>query len=164
MRASLGQFGLARRAAASGARLYIEFNLVAIANEGERSADGRFRRDVQDDRAIRRAAHAGVGDADHIADALFQQLLRDGQVADLGHARSANGAGVLQHEHVVGRDVERGVVDARFDIGRVFEDERGTAMLAERGRGGGVFDDRAIGGEVAAQDAQAAFGRQRVVD
>ena len=64
---------------------------------------------------------------------------------------------------MIGRYIKRGVVEAGSDIGGVFEDEGWAAMLAERGRGGGVFDDRAIGRQVAAQDAQAAFGLQRLV-
>ena len=65
---------------------------------------------------------------------------------------------------MIGRDFERGVVDARFEIGDVFEDEGGSEMIAEGGRGGGVFDDGAIGGEVSTQNAQAAFGLQRIVE
>ena len=43
--------------------------------------------------------------------------------------RSADGTAVLQHEHVIGRDVERGIVDARFEVSHIFEDEGGTAVV-----------------------------------
>jgi hypothetical protein len=36
-------------------------------------------------------------------------------------------------------------------------------MAQQVGRGGGVLDDGAVGAEVAAQDGDAAFGRQRLV-
>ena len=95
---------------------------------------------------------------DHIAHTLFEQLLRDGQIADFGHARSADGTGVLQYQHMIFRHIKRGIVNTGFEIGHVFEDDGGSAMRREFGRGGGVFDDRAIGRQIASQDAQSAFG------
>ena len=82
----------------------------APAPSGPPTAD--FGRDVQHDGAEGGAAHARVGDAHHVLHALLRQLLRDRQVAGLGHAGRAARAGVAQHEHVVGGDVESRVVDA----------------------------------------------------
>ena len=45
-----------------------EGDAVAVAHEGERATDGGFRRDMENDRAVGGAAHAGVGDADHVLD------------------------------------------------------------------------------------------------
>src|SRR5439155_14839564 len=47
----------------------VQLDLVAIPHEGERSADGGFGGDVQDDSAVGRAAHPSVRDADHVAHA-----------------------------------------------------------------------------------------------
>ena len=62
---------------------------VAGADQAERPAGRGLGRDVQDDRAVRGAAHPAVADAHHVADALLEQLLRQRQVRHLGHARVA---------------------------------------------------------------------------
>ena len=144
------------------ARLDIQLDFIAIAHKRKRSAERGFRRHMQHDGAVGRAAHARIRNTHHIAHTLFEQLLRDGQVADLGHARSADGSGILQHEHVRGRYFERVIVYARFEVVHIFEYERRSAMIQQRRGGGSVLDDRAIGREVAAQDAQATFGLQRI--
>ena len=94
---------------------HIDRDGVAGAHRGERAADLRFRRDMQDAGAIAGAAHARIGDAQHVAHALLQQLLRDRQHAPFRHARPALRAGIAQHHDVVGRDIEIGIVHA-FDI------------------------------------------------
>ena len=98
-----------RRAAARG---HVELDHVAVADERERAADVRLRRHVQHAGAVAGAAHARVGDAHHVAHALLEQLLRDRQLAPLGHARRALRARALQHQHRVLVDHEIGVVDA----------------------------------------------------
>ena len=85
------------------ARRHVELDQVAVAHERQRAADERLRRDVQHARAVARAAHARVGDAHHVAHALREQLLRDRQLAPLGHAGRAERARVLQHEHRIRR-------------------------------------------------------------
>ena len=57
-----------------------------------------------------------------------------------------------------GRHIKRGIVNARLDVIGVFENERRSAMLAKCRTGGGVLDDRTVRRQVAAQNAQAAFG------
>lgn len=141
----------------------IQLDLIAIADESEWSAEGGFRRDMQHNCAVRGAAHARVGDAQHIANALLEQLPRDRQVADFGHARTADGTAVLQDQDMGWRRIKRWIMDARLEVGDIFEDQRGTAVITEGGTGGGMLDDRAIGSEVAAEDAQAAFRLQRVI-
>ena len=73
-------------------------------------------RDVQHDRAERGAAHARIRDPDHVLDAGARELAGDRQVARLRHAGAARRAGVLQHQHVVRRDVEVRIVDPRREI------------------------------------------------
>src|SRR3954462_13970420 len=51
----------------------VDLDLVAGLHEIERTADEALRRDVQDAGAVAGAAHASVGDADHVADTLPQQ-------------------------------------------------------------------------------------------
>ena len=67
---------------------------------------------VQHHGAVGGAAHAGVGDADHVGHAGGQQFRRQAHIADLGHAGVALGAAVLHHEDGAGVHVERRVVDA----------------------------------------------------
>ena len=93
-------------------RFDVEQDAVAGSDDGERAADGGLRRDVQHDGAEGSAAHARVGDAHHVFDALARELHGDGQIAGFGHAGRAFGAGVAQDEDVVGGDVEVGRVDA----------------------------------------------------
>src|SRR5205807_2135852 len=64
--ATAGQlaFGHVQGEAATGD---VQLDLVAVADEGERAADGGFGGDVQDDGAVGCAAHARVRDADHVA-------------------------------------------------------------------------------------------------
>ena len=85
----------------------------------------RLGRDVQHDRAEGGARHARVRDADHVLDAGLRQLLRDRQIAGFRHARRVR-SGVLQHEHIARRDVERRIVDAGGEILEAREDDRPT--------------------------------------
>ena len=94
----------------------IEPDHVAVAQEGERTADRRLGGDMDDDGAEGGAAHAGVGDPHHVLDAGRGELARDRQEARLGHAGRPFRAGVAEDEDVVGRDVEVGAVDARGEI------------------------------------------------
>ena len=69
---------------------------------------------MQNAGAVARAAHTRIGNAQHVANALLHQLLRDRQHAPFGHAGAAFRATILEHEDVVWRDVE--VV--AFDLAR----------------------------------------------
>ena len=87
------------------ARLDVDLDHVAGPDQGQRAADRGLGRDVQDAGAVGGAAHPRVGDPHHLAHALLEQLHRQRQHAPFGHA-GAHRAGVLEHQDVVGRDVE----------------------------------------------------------
>src|SRR6266850_6032838 len=67
----------------------VELDQVTGFHQRERTADERFRRNVQNAGAVARAAHASVRYPHHVAHALLQQLLRHGQHAPFGHPRAA---------------------------------------------------------------------------
>ena len=123
----------------------------------QRPAQRGFGRDVQHHGAVGRAAHAAVGDAQHVLDAGARELHRDGQGAGLGHARGAQWADVLQHQHVVGVHVEIVAVDACGEVGGVLEDDCAAAVFHQPRVGRGGLDERATRREVAVQHGDAAL-------
>ena len=110
--------------------LRIQTHAVAAARQTQGPAKRRLRRHVQHDGAEGRAAHARVGDAQHVA--LAGQLARDRQVTGLGHARPAQGTGVLQQQAVVRAHVQRRVIDARGQVGQRGEDDGARLRLQQR--------------------------------
>ena len=130
----------------------------------QRAARRRLRRGVQDHRAVGGAAHARVADADHVGDALPQHLRRQRHVADLGHARVALRAAVLQHQDAGLVDVEALVVDARVEVLDVLEDDGAAAVRHQRRRRRARLDDRAARREVAAQHGDAGLVLERRVE
>ncbi len=91
-----------------------------------------------------------------------RELLRDRQVARLGHPRRADRAGVAQDEDVVGRHVEVGCVDPRREVVERVEDDRAAGVLEQARRRRRLLDDRAARREVAAQHGHAAAGADRI--
>src|SRR5436309_1660016 len=81
-------------------------DLVSVLHQRERAAGGGLGTDVQDHGAVRSAAHARIGDAHHVGDALLQELGRQRHVADFGHAGIALRPAVLQHHDALLGDVE----------------------------------------------------------
>jgi hypothetical protein len=140
----------------------VEFDEVAFAHRGQRPAGCGFGCHVQHHRAIGRAAHAGVRDAHHVLHALAQQLGRQAHVADLGHAGVALGAAVLHHHDAAGVDVQVLVDDALLVVFQVLEHHGPAAVLEQGGRGRRRLEHRAARRQVAAQDADAAIGHQRI--
>ena len=88
-------------------------------------------------------------------------FVRNRHRAPLGHAGAALRARVAQHEHRVGGDVERGIVDPRRDVVDVLEHERGAAMAVQGGRRSRSFDHRAVRGEAPAQHGESRLLRER---
>ena len=70
--------------------------------------------------------------------------LRDRQHAPFRHAGAALGAGVLQHQDVVGRDVEIVALDLAHHVVVVLERDRLAAVLEEALVGGRRLDDAAV--------------------
>jgi hypothetical protein len=90
-------------------------------------------RDVQGTGSVAGAGHAAVAEAHHVAHALQDELLRDRQLAPLGHAGSADGAGVAQDEHGVRGDIEIHVLDREPSSRVAVEDEGGAGVLQRAG-------------------------------
>src|SRR5207248_3880929 len=98
---------------------------------------------VEDDGAEGGAAHASIGDAHHVFDALARELHRNWKITSFGHAGCALGTGVAQDKDVVGSDVEVGIVNA---IGEVFDAvkvNRTAGVTQKMRRGGGVLHNGA---------------------
>ena len=133
------------------ARRTVEQNLVPIAHHGQRSAGLRFRSDVQHHGAESGAAHAGIGDAQHVAYALLEQLARQRHVAHFRHAGVTLGSATLEHQHRAGVDFELRIVDACPQILDGFEHHGTASMLEQRRTGGARLHDGAIGTKVAVQ-------------
>ena len=86
---------------------------------------------MEHDRAVGRAAHARIGDAHHVGDALAQNLRRQGHVPDFRHPGISARAAVLKHHDAVFVDVERFVVDAGVEIFDRLENNGTSAMLQQ---------------------------------
>jgi len=106
---------------------YVEPDEVAVTDESERPAAGRFPGHVEHDSAVRGTAHPPVRDPDHVADALLGEVLRDGDGVGFGHAGGGR-ADVAQHEDVLGRELERGVVQSGGEVVEGVEDRGRQAV------------------------------------
>ncbi len=141
----------------------VELDEVACLDEGERATRCGFRGHVQDAGAVAGAAHAGVRDADHVADAGFEEFLRDGEHAPFWHAGAAERTGVAENENGFRGDVEVVRVDDLLEFRVGIEDEGGAGMGEQVRVGGGGFDDGSVWAEVAAEDEGTAFWGERVL-
>ena len=92
-----------------------------------------------------------------------RELLRDRQIAGLRHRRRRMRAGVLQHQNVLGRDVERGIVDARGEVVERGEHHRPALVLEQLGVGGRALEDGALRRQIAEQRDQPALRLERLV-
>ena len=93
----------------------------------------------------------------------FTSLLRDRQHAPLRHAGAALRAGVLQHQDVVGRDVEIVALDLARHVVVVLERERRAAVLEQALLGRRRLDDAAARREVAVEHGGRALRVDRIV-
>src|SRR5579885_1012280 len=154
---ALGEF-LGRQLDVERALLGVDLDDVAVADEADRPADRRFRADMADAEAARRAGEAPVGDQRHLlALALAVERRRGRQ--HLAHTGAAFGALVADHQNLaflVGALLHR--LEAGF-----------LAVEAARRPGefqrlhAGHFDDRAFGGEIALEADDAAGLEQRLI-
>ncbi len=92
----------------------------------------------------------------------FHQLLRDRQHAPFRHAGSALGTGILEHDDVVGRDVEVVALDLARHVIVVLEGERRPAVLEKALVGRGRLHDAAARRQVAGKHRGRAFGIDRI--
>src|SRR5215475_4909559 len=111
---------------------------------------------VQDYGAIGGAAHARIGDANHIGNTLLQDLRRQRHVSYFGHSWISAGSAVFEDHHARLVDVELRIIDASAEILNVFENDGAAAMLHQVGRCCRGFEDCAIGAEISFQDCDAA--------
>ena len=140
----------------------IQLDAVAIAHQTERPADGGFRHDMQHDGAEGGAGHAGIRNPHHVLDALLGQFARDRQIARFGHAGGADRSGIAQHQHIVGRNIEIGIVHPQGHVFHRLKHHGAAFMLHQGRRGGRLLDQRALRGEIAAQYRHRARGLQRI--
>src|SRR4051794_1757288 len=76
LRAAGGEFLVGdQQLQAAGGRVQVD--RITVPDQRQWAADGALRRDVEDHGPEGGAAHPAVRDADHVADALGQQFLRD---------------------------------------------------------------------------------------
>jgi hypothetical protein len=136
---------------------------LAVPHQRQRTADRGFRRDVQHDGAERRAAHPRIGNPHHVLDAGARELSRDRQIAGLRHARRALRAGIAQHQHVVGGDVEIGIVDPQRHVLDGFEHHGAAGVLQQFRARRRMLDHGAARREIAVQHRHRAFRLDRIV-
>ena len=138
----------------------VQNDLVAALDQRQRPADERLRRDVQHARAVGGAAHAGVGDPDHVADALLAAASWGSGACPTPACPGAPNGPAL-------RSTSTESARRRPAPGRRFARScRRSPRTRPLGRvcrsssrdGGRVLDHAAVGRQRAAQDRQAALG------
>ena len=140
------------------ARRDVKADAVSALDQRERAADRRFGRDMEHDGAEGGAAHARVGDAQHVLDAAAGEFARNGDISRFRHSRRSLRAGVAQHKHVVVGDLEIGRVDALSHVLQAVEHDGPALMRQQFRRCRGLLHDGAVGGQIAAQHDEAALG------
>src|SRR5208337_4243502 len=141
----------------NGAGRDINRDEISGAHEGQRTSDIGFRRHVKDADAVACPGHARIGDADHVAHARLDKLLRYRQHTPFGHSRAAQRTRISEDENVIGRDVEIVPVDPLFERRIVIENTRRPGMLEQVGVARAWLDDAAFGRKIAAQHGKRAF-------
>ncbi len=141
----------------------VEFDDVAFFQQRERATDKGLGRNVEDAGTVTRAAHSRVGNADHVADAGFEEFLRNLKIAPFGHSGRAFGAGVAQYENAVRVDIESGIVQPGVHFVEAVEDDGAAGVLEKAWFGGGGFNDSAVGSEIAVENRQAAGRKNGII-
>ena len=160
---ALGEFVIAD-VKGEGSVLGVEFDEVAVLHESQRSADGGFRRDVKDASAVRGARHAGIGDAENVADSLLEEIVGNGEHSGFGNPGGADRAGVLHDKNMVLGDSERRIVNAFLHVGVVLEYNGWAFVLEKFGCRRGRFDDGAFRGKVAFENDGAALLEEWLIE
>src|SRR5690606_26700514 len=99
----------------------------------------------------------------HVGHTAPDELCRQGEIADFGHSRVADGAGTFEHQNraFIHRQVR--VVYAGAIVLHVLENDGPAAMRHQLFRRGGRFDDRTLWREVSTQHDYASLQRDRLV-
>ena len=136
----------------------VHLDLITRFDQRERPADEAFRGNVQDTGAVAGARHTRVGDAQHIPHACLHELARDRQHPPLRHARTTLGPGVLQHQHVIGRDIQILALDFGRHVIVVAEHQRGATVLPQARLRCRWLHHRAARRQIASQHGRRALG------
>src|SRR5215472_2924288 len=143
--------------------LDVELDQVAVLHERKRSSDEGFGRNVQHARAVARAAHACVGNANHVTHALREELLWNRELPPLRHPGRAQRTRVLEHQHGVGGHRKRRIVDARGHVVVIGEHHRRPRVLEQMRLSSRRLDHRTVGRQIATQHGQTAARHKRTL-
>src|SRR6516165_10596806 len=143
-------------------RVDIDLDLISVLHQRQGATDKALWRHVQDAGAVARAAHAGIGYAQHVAHAGLEQLLRYWQLAPFRHAWPALWAAVLEHQHMIRADIEVVAIDLPRHVIVIVECDRFAAMAQQALVRGRRLHDAAARGEIAGEHGGSAFGVKRI--
>jgi hypothetical protein len=142
----------------------IELDEVTSLDQPEWTANRRLRGDMQDNGAVRRSAHPGVRDSNHVSDAGSQQFGGNRQVAPLGHAWRPLRAGILQDHDGLGPDIEGWIIDSPTKVVDVIEHDGGTHVFVQDAVRGTWFDHGSIRRKASAQHCDGATSSKGLIE
>jgi hypothetical protein len=93
----------------------VQFDHVAVLNQGQRPADGCFGRRVKNDSSIGCPRHSGIGDSDHVGDSFFQELGRQAHVPDFRKSRITLGPAVLKDQDIFWLNIKIRIQNTRLE-------------------------------------------------
>src|SRR5690349_5715422 len=128
---------------------HIKANHVAGFRQRQRTTDCRFRRDMQNHRAVGCAAHACVRNADHVLHSPAQQLWWQRHVSHFRHTGITAGPAVLENHDTVFVDIQTVVDHSRVKIFDVLKYNRSPSMAQQMLTRSRRFDHCSIRSEVA---------------
>ena len=136
---------------------HAQFNEIAVLNKSQWSTHCGFWRTMQDHGPEGRAAHAGIGNPQHLPDSRPDQIAWDGEGPGFWHP-GPDRSGIAQHQYVLGCDPQSGVVYPPGSIFCGFEDHGGSPVVLDAGRRG--LDHGALGRKRTPENDQRSSGSQ----
>src|SRR5664279_655725 len=133
---------------------HVEFDDVAVTDQGERPAYEGLRCDVEDRRSVARPAHTRVTYPDHVAHAKLNQFVRHREHSPFGHPGATPRAGILEDEYRLDRDIELGIVQSTIQVFPVFEHYGRSPVLAQVWTRRADLDDGTVRCQIAVQHSQ----------
>lgn len=106
----------------------VQTNPITIPYQGNRTAYGSLRRDMEDDRAIGGATHASIRYTHHVLDTGLGEFLWDWDGPCFRHAGSTDRACAAKYEDVIRRHIKIRVIDATCHILQAFKNQRRTLV------------------------------------